>query len=112
MTRAEPFACTPDPADELHAVHARHVEVAHDDVRRALQPLQNRHCGIAAGGLVDRSRRQCTQYAHERIALESVILDDQKSKVALFHFPESRRQRSMRVSARCASSSASASRTS
>ncbi len=67
-------------AYELHAVHFRHVQVAHDDVDGRvgrLEDLERRH---AVAGREHGLRAELVQQVAHEPALESLVLDDEKAK--------------------------------
>ena len=71
-------------ADQLDAVHLRHVEIGDDDV--GLQALLQTVQRIAAvDGFGERADAEIGQYAHQHAALEIVVLDGQHRQLAELH---------------------------
>ncbi len=68
-------------ADEFHAVHPRHVEVAHDDVDRGIDLLVDIERGLPVGGGEDETRAQAAQHVGGHPALEALVLDDEEAKI-------------------------------
>jgi hypothetical protein len=77
-------------ADELHAVHLGHVEIAHDDVHRAAGLEENVERGPSVGGLEHLERAEGGQHPNEGAALELVVLGDQEPQLRDLHLPASR----------------------
>ena len=71
--------------DELHAVHLGHVQIAHDDVYRAAGGAEHLEGGAAVAGLEHLEGAQGGEHAHERPALELVVLGDQESDLRDLH---------------------------
>ena len=69
-----------DVAQELDAVHARHVEVADDDVR-ARVGAEQRERAVAVGGLQQPADAEVGEHLQRRPALELVVLDDHHGAV-------------------------------
>ena len=66
-------------AQELHAIHARHVEVHQHQVRRARCGLQQVQCGLGIRRTRDLRLRNANlgKQADGHPALEAVVLQDQ-----------------------------------
>jgi hypothetical protein len=76
-----------DDADELDAVHARHVEVDEDDVGLFGQRAQHLEGLEAVGGLVQRREPEIREQAQSQLALEAVVLDQQHAHSDQAHPP-------------------------
>ena len=70
----------PQVASEFHAVHARHLEVADDDVDRARRILDHVEGGAPIGGFVYRLRAESCEHADDELALKFMVFSDQKSQ--------------------------------
>jgi len=74
--------------DEFDPVHARHVQVDHDHVRRLRHRLQQAQRAGAVGGLEGAGDAQFRQQAQRHAALEAVVFDHQDAQCRYGHqFP-------------------------
>ena len=66
-------------ADELHPVHARHVEGAHDDLDALRRVIEDRERRLAVDGRVHVARAKPLQERADRFALGIVVVHDEKT---------------------------------
>jgi hypothetical protein len=74
-----------DMANELHSVHAGHVQVADDDIDRLVEPSQDLEGRLAVAGFEDLRCSKARQHPAERLALEFVVFHDQDAQVRDLH---------------------------